>query len=76
MSKYYNEAGKRATQKYIAANLEDIRFRVRKGEKERLRAAAREAGDSVTQYIIKAINAYAGETVLTPVMEKSKREEE
>jgi uncharacterized protein (DUF1778 family) len=63
---YYSEAGKRASQKYIAANLEEIKFRVKKGERANLKAAAEKAGMSATQFIIAAINAYAGTQVLSP----------
>lgn len=64
--KYYNEARNRATQKYIAANLEEVRFRVRKGEKALLQEAAAQEGQSVTQYIVQAINERAGRQLLTP----------
>ena len=64
--KYYNEARNRAAQKYIAANLEEVRFRVRKGEKANIQDAARQAGQSVAQYIIQAINEREGRQIITP----------
>lgn len=50
----YTPAQNKATQKYIAANLEDIRFRVRKGEKQKYVDAAAAAGLSMTQFFISA----------------------
>lgn len=48
----YSEAQKRATMKYIKANLEEIKIRVPKGKKEEYKAKAESAGKSLTQYII------------------------
>lgn len=62
----YTDAQNRATQKYIKANLEEVRFRVKKGEKAALQEKARQAGQSMAQYLIQAVNAHAGEQVLTP----------
>lgn len=50
----YTPAQNKATQKYIAANLEDIRFRVRKGEKQKYVDAAAAAGLSMAQFFINA----------------------
>lgn len=62
----YSDAQKRATQKYIKENLEEIRFRVKKGEKALLQEAAKEAGQSMAQYVIQAINDRANRQLLTP----------
>ena len=62
----YTDAQNRATQKYIKENLEEVRFRVKKGEKVVLQNAAKEAGQSMAQYVIQAINERAGEQLLTP----------
>ena len=64
--KYYNEARNKATQKYIAANLEEVRFRVKKGEKALLQDEAAREGQSMAQYIVQAINDRAGLQLLTP----------
>ena len=64
--KYYNEARNRAAQKYIAANLEEVRFRVKKGEKVNIQDAAAQAGQSMAQYIIQAINEREGRQIITP----------
>lgn len=48
----YNDVSKKATMKYIKENLEEVRFRVRKGEKERYKAHAERRGKSLTALII------------------------
>ena len=50
----YTEAQNKATQKYIRENLEEIKFRVRKGEKDRYRAAAEKAGVSMARFFLDA----------------------
>ena len=64
--KYYNQSQNKAAQKYAAANLDSIQFRVRKGERAELRAAADSEGLSMAQYLIRAVNEHAGRQVLTP----------
>ena len=49
----YTPAQNKVTQKYIAANLEDIRFRVHKGEKQKYVAAA-DRGLSMAQFFVLA----------------------
>ncbi len=63
---FYTQAQNKATQKYIAANLEEVRFRVKKGERQRVKDKAEGHGLSMAQYIIRTINTYEGEQVLTP----------
>ena len=72
----YTNAQKRATQKYIRENLEEIRFRVRKGEKAVLQEAAKQAGQSMAQYVIHAINAHAGKQLLTPTEGQNNAEDD
>lgn len=48
----YNDVSKKATMKYIKENLEEVRFRVRKGEKDRYKAHAERRGKSLTALII------------------------
>lgn len=62
----YTQAQNKATQKYIKENLEEVRFRVKKGERAVLQQAAKDSGLSMAQYIIKAINTFADRQVLTP----------
>lgn len=51
----YSEAQNKATQKYIKENLEEIKFRVRKGEKDKYRVAAEKSGlKSMAQFFITA----------------------
>lgn len=64
--KYYNDARNRASQKYNAAHLEQVNFRVQKGEKAIIQAAAARAGLSMAQYIISAINEKEGRQIITP----------
>ncbi len=50
----YSEAQNRATQKYIKENLEEIKFRVKKGEKDKYKHAAEKAGMSMAKFFITA----------------------
>lgn len=68
--KYYNEARNRASQKYNTANLEQVNFRVKKGEKAIIQAEADKEGLSMAQYIVQAINEHAGKQLLTPSEKK------
>ena len=70
----YTQAQNKATQKYIKANLEEVRFRVKKGERAAVKSEADSSGLSMAPYIIKAINAYAGKQVLTPADTPDKEE--
>lgn len=55
------EAQKKATIKYMKDNLEEIRFRVRKGKKEQYRAQAAKNGMSLSAYIIHLLEKEAPE---------------
>ena len=50
----YTEAQNRATQKYIREKLEEIKFRVRRGEKDKYKAAAERAGLSMAKFFLDA----------------------
>lgn len=53
----YSEAGKKATIKYMKNNLDDIKIRVPKGQREELKAAAKAIGyDSFNQFVVDAIH--------------------
>lgn len=54
----YNQAQNRATQKYHREKLEQISFRVKKGERERYKAEAQRLGLSLNQLFIKAVEEY------------------
>jgi uncharacterized protein (DUF1778 family) len=62
----YTQAQNRATQKYIKENLEEVRFRVKKGERALIKQLADEAGQSMAQYLIQAVNERAGRIIITP----------
>ncbi len=53
MSKY-NEKSKEYTMKYMKDNLEEIRFRVKKGEKDRYKIAAEKTGLSLAKFFLTA----------------------
>lgn len=50
-----SKAQQKAVQKYVSSNYDDIKVRVPKGEREKIKAAAEVAGMSVNEYIIDAI---------------------
>lgn len=66
----YSEAQKRATMEYLKKNLEEVRFRVKKGERAALQEEAKANGQSMTQYLIRAVNEKAGRQLLTPTEEE------
>ena len=51
----YSEAQKRASIKYLKEKTDDIRLRTPKGTKERYKAEAKKAGQSLTAYICEAV---------------------
>lgn len=56
----YSPSQNRATQKYVKNNYDSVTFRLRKdGElsKEALQQAAELAGESVNEYIVRAVSA-------------------
>ena len=54
----YNETQKKATAKYMKANLDDIKIRVKKGERARLKNIAAERGLSLNQLFLIALDYY------------------
>lgn len=46
--------------------MEQIAFRVKKGDRANLQVVADEAGQSMAQYVIQSVNVRAGRQVLTP----------
>lgn len=57
MSKKYTEAQKNAAIKYMRDKTDDIRLRVPKGTKDRWKAAANAKGQSMTQFVVAAVEA-------------------
>lgn len=55
----YNNAQKKATIKYMATKLDEIKFRVPKGQKEIIKKCANSIGMSMTAFIIEAIQEKA-----------------
>lgn len=55
------EAQKRATAKYQTRVYEQIKISVRKGWRDRVKAAAEESGESMTSYIVNATEARLNE---------------
>ena len=51
----YNESSKKATLKYIKENLEEVRFRVKKGEKDRYKSHAERIGKPLRRLIMDLI---------------------
>lgn len=53
MSKY-TEKSKEYTMQYMKENLEEIRFRVKKGDKDKYREAAEKSGLSMAKFFLSA----------------------
>ena len=51
----YSQARNKATQKYVKANYDRVALSFQKGIKDRWKAAADDAGESLTTYIMKAV---------------------
>ena len=58
ISMYYNEKRKAITAKYVKTHLDDIKIRVPKGQREKLKAIASEMDMSMNQMFIKAVEEY------------------
>lgn len=54
----YNEKRKIATTKYMKSHLDDIKIRVKKGEREKLKEIAAEMGMSMNSMFLTAVNEY------------------
>ena len=52
----YTAAQKKAAEKYLKESVEDIRIRVPKGKKAIIKAHAEQQGESMNQFVIRAIN--------------------
>ena len=52
----YTEARKEGNRKWDAANLDRISVAMKKGKKDEIKAAASAVGESMNQYIVKAID--------------------
>ena len=54
----YNEKRKAITAKYVKAHLDDIKIRVKKSEREKLKAIAAEMGMSMNSLFLTAVEEY------------------
>lgn len=52
----YTESQKRAAEKYLSEKVEDIKIRVPKGKKEIIRTHAAGQGESMNQFVVRAID--------------------
>ena len=52
----YSQAQNKATQKYLAENMEQVRFWAPKGYKDKIKARAAELGISMTEYLKQLID--------------------
>lgn len=77
MPRYVNETADK--NRWNAKHYDHIMIVVKKApvgspsEKQRLKALADASSKSVSRYVIDAVNAYAGETVLSPLDNESKK---
>lgn len=55
---YYNEKRKAITAKYVKTHLDDIKIRVPKGQREKLKDIAAEMGMSMNQMFLTAVSEY------------------
>lgn len=76
MAARYSQAQNRATQKYIKGAYDEIKIRMQKGEKEKLKQFVEEVGYiSMNQFIVDAVEHYQ-KAVLRDEKENQKRDEE
>ena len=61
---------------WMADNYDRVSIMIKKGERERLKSAAANAGVSVSRYVIEAVNARAGEPLLSVLDDESKKRKE
>lgn len=52
----YNEAQNKATQRYIKAHLDDVKFRVPKGQRDYYKAVAAAYGTSFAKFVVSAMD--------------------
>lgn len=52
----YTEAQAKAAKKYLTESVEDIKIRVPKGQKAVIKAHADQQGESMNQFVIRAVN--------------------
>ena len=73
MSKY-NEKSKEYTMSYMKEKLDEIKFRVPKGQKEIYRQHAESRGEKLTPFIIRSINETMERDKAAPVADSEHKE--
>lgn len=53
----YNESQKKATAKYNLKSYDDLRIRVKKGERDKIKEYAQVHGESLNSYVLRLIYA-------------------
>ena len=67
----YNQKQKEYTMNYMKENLDEIKFRVPKGQKAIIREHAEQHGEKLTPFIIRAINETMERDNLLPAASKT-----
>ena len=58
---------------WMSENYDRVTVMLKKGEKEKLKEAAKQAGQSVSRYVIEAVNTHAGTDLLSVLDDESKK---
>ena len=67
----YNQKQKEYTMNYMKENLDEIKFRVPKGQKATIREHAEKRGEKLTPFIIRAITETMDRDNLSPAASKA-----
>ena len=67
----YNQKQKEYTMNYMKENLDEIKFRVPKGQKAAIREHAEKQGEKLTPFIIRAITETMDRDNLSPAASKA-----
>ena len=70
----YNEKRKEITARYVKSHLDDIKIRVKKGEREKLKAIAAEMYMSMNAMFLKAVEEYIEKNYKPENQEKCAKE--
>mgnify|MGYP004716010683 CR=1 FL=1 len=70
----YNEKRKEITARYVKSHLDDIKIRVKKGEREKLKAIAAEMDMSMNAMFLKAVEEYIEKNYKPENQEKCAKE--
>ena len=70
----YNEKRKEITARYVKSHIDDIKIRVKKGEREKLKAIAAEMDMSMNAMFLKAVEEYIEKNYKPENQEKCAKE--